>query len=119
MPIVRPPVTDNSAQDMFNRSVANAIAELSSSVGSAPNSGELTVNVPSIANGASYTSTAISVANSSLGDFVTASAGINLAGLQIGAYVESSGIVKFTLVNNTGGAVDLAAATYYVKVTKR
>jgi len=77
------------------------------------------VDVTSIANGASYTSAGITVTGAALGDYVVASSSVDVAGLSLSGYVSATDTVKFVLVNNTGGAVDLASATYRVKVTKR
>lgn len=81
--------------------------------------GAVTVDVPSIANGGSYSSADIAVPGASLGDPVTVAATVAMQGLVISGYVRAAEQVRFILYNNTGGAVDLASGTYYVFVTKR
>ena len=67
----------------------------------------------SIANGASLTN-AQTVAYANLTDFVQASCSISQAGLTLSAYVSGANTVVVVLTNNTGGAVDLASATFRV-----
>jgi len=61
----------------------------------------------------------ITVTGASLGDFVQASFSLDLAGLQLTAAVTAADTVTTTLTNNTGGTIDLASGTLYVRVTKR
>lgn len=75
-------------------------------------------DVPSIANGASSTSANIAVTGVNLGDQVEVTADTALQGLGLSASVQSAGQVRFTLINNTGGAVDLPSANYYFRVRK-
>lgn len=76
------------------------------------------VDVGSIAIGASYSSADIAVTGAALGDEVRVSANVDLAGLQLSGYVRAAGQCRFTLVNNTAGAVDLASATYFLRLVR-
>jgi hypothetical protein len=58
----------------------------------------------------------ITVTGAVLGDFVLASLSIDVADLAITAAVTAADTVTYQLLNNTGGAVDLASATVYVRV---
>lgn len=74
---------------------------------------------PSIANGASY-STSVSVPGSEVGDVVTlAHAVANFDGCAYQGGVTANGTVGVTILNNSGGAKDLPAATLSVDVWKR
>lgn len=73
----------------------------------------------SIANGASLTLAMASVTGAALGDFVMASFSLDLAGLSLTGYVSAANTVTVVLVNNTGGAVDLASGTITVRVMKK
>lgn len=76
------------------------------------------VDPPSVANGGSYLSAAITVTGAVVGDLVDVAAG-DLQGLSLSAYVSAADTVRFTLGNQTGAAVNLPSATWYVRVTKR
>lgn len=54
-----------------------------------------------------------------LGDFALASLSLDQAGLAITAQVTATDVLTITLVNNTGGAVDLASLTYRVLCLKK
>ena len=68
---------------------------------------------------AAQISTTVSVPGATIDDFVQASCSISLAGLNLRAVVTAANVVTLYLSNLTGAAVDLASATYYVRVTKR
>lgn len=72
----------------------------------------------SIASGAKLL-TQITVTGALVGDFVLASYSLSLGGLGISGYVSAADTVQVTLENNTGGAVDLAAGTFYAVVVPR
>jgi hypothetical protein len=57
------------------------------------------------------------VAGAALGNFVAVSFGEDLQGLGATAYVSAANTVTVLLMNNTGGAVDLASTTVRVRVT--
>lgn len=61
----------------------------------------------------------ITVTGAALGDFVLASLSIDVADLAITAAVTAANTVTYQLLNNTGGAIDLASATVYVRVIPR
>lgn len=69
----------------------------------------------SIANGA-MEAKEVTVTGAVLGDFAIASLSIDVADLILDAQVTASDTVTCVLANNTGGAVDLASATVYVRV---
>lgn len=58
----------------------------------------------------------VTVTGAALGDFVLASLSIDVADLAITAAVTAANTVTYQLLNNTGGAVDLASATVRVRV---
>lgn len=61
----------------------------------------------------------ITVTGAALGDFVLVSLGVALSNLSLTASVKSTDTVTMILSNNSGGAVDLAATTAYVRVFPR
>lgn len=81
--------------------------------------GSIVWDAGNIANGAGETSADIVVTGAALGDIVTCSANINLAGMTLTGYVSVANTVKLRLHNGTGGAVDLGNATYRVRVFKQ
>lgn len=58
----------------------------------------------------------ITVTGAVLGDFVLASLSLDVADLTIAASVTAADTVTYQLLNNTGGTIDLASATVYVRV---
>lgn len=80
--------------------------------------GTVTWNPPSIANGASSTTT-ITVNGAAFGDYVVASFNGDLSGLALNAYVSASNTVTAILLNNSGGAIDLGSATVRARVFKK
>lgn len=77
--------------------------------------GAKTFDPPSIANGAS-SSTTVTVTGAALGKMAVPSFSLDLAGLILTAYVSSANTVTCVFGNLTGGAVDLASGTLSVKV---
>ena len=61
----------------------------------------------------------ITVTGANLGDYVLASLSIDVADLVLSAQVTAAGTVTASLLNNTGGAIDLASATLYVMVIQK
>ena len=61
----------------------------------------------------------ITVTGAALGDFVLASFSVDVADLSLTADVTAADTVTAVLANNTGGAVDLASGTIYVRVIKK
>jgi len=74
--------------------------------------GSKTFDAPSIANGASTTTT-VTVSGAKVGDSARAAMAITIAGLSMTAYVSATNTVTVVLTNNTGSAVDLASTTLY------
>lgn len=72
-------------------------------------------DMPSCASGGRQATT-LTVTGAALGDFVEVSCSIDLAGLVLSGYVNAADTVTIQVTNNTGGAVDLAAADYRVCV---
>ncbi|MNQ81037.1 hypothetical protein D3C85_960400 [compost metagenome] len=83
---------------------------------SLPPSPSATYNPPSLASGASTTTT-VAATGAALGDFASASFSLDLQGIQLTAYVSAVNVVTVVLVNLTGGTIDLASGT--LKVTLR
>ena len=61
----------------------------------------------------------VTVTGAALGDFCLASHSLDVADLAITAAVTAANTVTYQLLNNTGGAVDLASGTVYVRVFTR
>jgi len=81
--------------------------------------GSATYDAPSIAAGASATTT-VTVTGAALGDFVSAiSLGVSSAGLVITGYVSAANTVTVVLYNPTGAAVDLASTLLAAEVRKK
>lgn len=76
------------------------------------------INIASIANGATHTET-VTVSGADQGDFVQASFGGDIAGLEVTAHVSAANTVKLLLRNNTGGSVDLSSGNWRFLVTKK
>lgn len=81
--------------------------------------GSATYDAPSIAAGASAT-TSVTVTGAALGDMVTGiSLGIDAAGLDLSGYVSAANTVTVILRNSTASAVDLASTTLSVRVARK
>jgi hypothetical protein len=61
----------------------------------------------------------VTVTGAAIGDYAVASLSIDIADLMLDAQVTAANTVTCVLSNNTGGAVDLASATVYVRVFRR
>ena len=61
----------------------------------------------------------VTVTGAALGDYVLCSFSLDVTDLQLDAQVTTANTVTCVLSNNTGGAVDLASGTIYVRVIKR
>jgi len=72
----------------------------------------------SVANGASVQLTGITVTGAAVGDPVDVSFSNSLQGMSLTGYVTATDTVAVTLLNNTGGAVDLASGTLKIGVRK-
>ena len=80
--------------------------------------GSATYDAPSIAAGASTTTT-VAVSGAALGDKVTAiTLAVSATGLTVTGYVSAADAVTVVLANLTGGAIDLASTTLAVEVAK-
>lgn len=105
---------------LFNlgRSYKAAMAILDAAVGTILTGTKTAFNAPDIANGA-QTTTTLTVTGAALGDFVVGvSCSIDLAGLQASGYVSAADTVTILLQNNSGSAINLAAADFKVLVRK-
>lgn len=78
--------------------------------------GSKTFDAPSIASGASTTTT-VTVTGAVLGQFATAAMSISVAGLVVSAYVSAANTVTVVFANLTGSPVDLVSGTLSVVVT--
>ena len=79
--------------------------------------GSATYDPPSLADGAGVTTT-VPVAGAALGDFARAAFSLDLAGLQLTAWVSAADTVSVRFQNGTGAIVDLGSGTLRVKVEK-
>lgn len=78
--------------------------------------GKATYDAPNILSGGSASST-ITVTGAAVGNDVTVTFGVSLAGLMLTSYVSSANTVTFVLYNPTGGAIDLGSTTVKAIVT--
>jgi hypothetical protein len=78
---------------------------------------EVAWNAAEIADGDAE-SKEVTVTGAELGDQALASLSIDIADLVLDAQVTAADTVTCVLANNTGGAINLAAATVYVRVLK-
>jgi hypothetical protein len=75
-------------------------------------------NPGNLADGAGETSSAVSVPGATFGDFVLFSAPYDLQGFVATAYVSAVGNVKIRIQNESGGAIDLASGTWFIRIIK-
>jgi hypothetical protein len=108
-------VRGNTTGGLFYSGTPEAVND---NVGHSPLWGSVAWDPPSIGNGAQAL-TGASIPGAAIGDIVEVSWSASTAGARIWGYVNGAGTVAVVLTNNTGGAVDLAAGTAYIKVTKR
>lgn len=80
--------------------------------------GSATWNPGSIAGGAEEAAT-VTVTGAALGDYAVASFSLDVTDLVLDAQVTAADTVTCVLANNTGGAIDLASGTVYVRVFRR
>lgn len=83
---------------------------------SAPLQFSATWNPASIADGDEAETTITASSGVALGDFCMASFSLDVSDLAITCAVTASNVVSVSLLNNTGGAVDLASGTVRVSV---
>ena len=76
------------------------------------------IDMASIATGAQNTANTVTVPGAALGDNVQVSCSISQAGVGLQGYVSAADTVTILATNASGGAIDLASATYYVIVEK-
>lgn len=81
--------------------------------------GAETWNPGDILDGDKETFQMTGVTGAALGDFVLASLSLDLQDLVLCASVQAADVVEATLVNNTGGPVDLGSGTLTVRVLKK
>jgi hypothetical protein len=82
--------------------------------------GSATIDAASIANGAAGTIGTVTVTGAVLGDVVVGvSCSLDIQGLQLTGAVTAANTVTIRARNDTGGAVDLASATYRARVQKQ
>jgi len=80
--------------------------------------GSATWNPGSIADG-DEEAKEVTVTGAVLGDYAVASFSLDVADLTLDAQVTAANVVTCILANNTGGAIDLAEGTVYVRVFRR
>ena len=61
----------------------------------------------------------VTVTGAAIGDYAIASFSSDISDLTLDAQVTAANTVTCVLANNTGGAVDLASSTVYVRVFRR
>ena len=76
---------------------------------------ETGVNIASLADGAGATQ-AVTVTGAALGDFVLVSFELDLQDITVTAYVSAANTVEIRVQNESGGVIDLAAATVNIVV---
>lgn len=102
----------------LGKSFKAAMAIIDAAIGNVLTATKTAFNAPDIADGDQATTT-VTVTGAVLGDFVIGvSCSIDLAGLQLTGYVSAADTVTLLLQNNSGAAVNLAAADFKVRVRK-
>jgi hypothetical protein len=76
-------------------------------------------NVGSLVDGAGETSSAITVTGAVLGDYVLVSCSLDTQAMLVYGWVSAADTVKIRVQNETGGTINLASASFYVKVVAR
>lgn len=72
-----------------------------------------------LVDAAGATTTGATITGAALGDFVLVSCSVDLQGITATAYVSAADTVKTRLQNESGGAIDLASATFrYIVIPK-
>lgn len=79
---------------------------------------DLVWNPASMADGSFQVSPSIIVTGAVFGDFVQVGVSISLAGVIAIPYILSADTVRIVLINHTGGVVDLASATWSIRVIR-
>lgn len=80
-------------------------------------SGKTTIDIPSIAAGAS-TTVSITVGGAALGDIVQVSSSVDMTGLTLSGYVSGTNVAVVVISNNTASPIDIGSATYRAVVSK-
>lgn len=80
---------------------------------------DTTIDPASLADGAGATISITGCTGVVLGDFVTPSFNVDLAGVTLTAYVKVAGEINFRFQNESGGGVNLASGTLSAKVDCR
>lgn len=108
---IPPPPTSNTVLDSWLRDLWDAILKDDISASDTWDAG-------SIADG-DEEAKEVTVTGAEIGDYAVASLSIDISDLVLDAQVTAADTVTCILANNTGGAVDLASATVYVRVFRR
>lgn len=95
--------------------VLNSSTSLNSYVGYSYG-GSATATLGTITNGASAT-TALTVSGAALGNTVNASCSVNLQGMTVSGYVDTTNSVIVVVTNNTGSSKTLASAVFRATVS--
>lgn len=106
-----PPPTENPLLDEWLRDLWVAVMKDDISASDTWNPG-------SISDG-DETATDVTVTGAEVGDYAVASFSNDVSDLILDAQVTAADTVTCVLSNNTGGAVDLASGTIYVRVFRR
>jgi hypothetical protein len=99
-------------------STATALQNASIVIGISTLSGTVVWNPGDLADGGQETSADITVTGAALGDYVMVSAPYDLAGMTATAYVKAANTVNISIVNETGGNINLASGTWKVLIIK-
>lgn len=115
--IVDPDLTNISPLTMAGMIVTGTNSNIVKFSG-APRTGGTTVDFPSVANGA-MTSTTVTVTGAQIGEAVAVGLSVAVpAGAILSGSVTAANTVTVTLLNNTGGPLDLASATLRASVLR-
>lgn len=74
---------------------------------------------PGSVSSGGQTGTTIAVPGAAFGDFVHVSLSISAAGMQVTGYISAADVVTLIYQNTSGGSIDLASHTVYVRLMKR
>jgi hypothetical protein len=111
-------VEANCTTFISTSSYAGEISGNMPTTAAAPLSGSTTWNPGDLADGVTE-STTVTVTGAAVGDFVEVSLGVALQNLILSGEVSAADTVTATLLNETGGNINLASSTLKAKVSKR
>lgn len=109
---------DNATRQLLNwvveelKAIRKSLGAASGGAGAGILAGSEVYDAANLVDAAGVTTTGATVTGAALGDYVIMSCSVDLQGITANAYVSAANTVKTRLQNETGGAIDLASATF-------